>query len=248
MEEGEKRYVGEEGEEVAHETGDEHQEGFLHQAGRVLGVRERRGDDVAEDADDRNHSQVQEDDDGGEKVPWNTVLRARHEEDEPTRVPNCTEGCNVQQCIEDLHAMVLIEQDHSERHQPDHNDNHKSIHNGLPYRIPCIVRLLLVDHVDTTIHEKEKNLRQPFFQRSGEARRTNNVHQNPTVQIHKHISRRQKHGQSHRNHDWRQVVHSVPQNECRICKEILLFLHHENTSLQDTGFDTSTCDSLISTV
>lgn len=145
--------------------------------------------DIAKYAHDRNHTQIEEDDDGGEKIPWNTVLRASHVEDEPTCVPNRTEGRNVQQRIEDLHAMVLIKQDHSERHQSNHNHNHESIHNGLPDRIPRIVRLLLVDHVDTTIHEKKKKLRQPFFQRSSETRRTDNVHQDSTLQIHKCSSR-----------------------------------------------------------
>ena len=133
-------HIREKGEKVAHEAADEHEEALLQSLRGVL----------AKDADHGNDRQVEKDDDGGDEVPADVVLRHGHVEDEPACVADRHESGKVQEEIEDHRAVILVQDDHDEGDESHKQHNHKGVNDCLPDRVPRIVRLLLVYHVHTT--------------------------------------------------------------------------------------------------
>lgn len=136
----------------------------------------------SENTNDRNHSQIEEDDDGGNDIPRNLVLEQSHIEDKPSSISNSAECGKEQEPIKNLHKVVFVKKYHAECHKTNNNYNRERIYNSLPNSVPRIVRFLLIYHVYPSLMKEEKVLRHSFFKRIGHLRRPDHIHQDTRPQ------------------------------------------------------------------
>ena len=135
-----KSHIREERKQIAHKTTDKHQEPLLQGIRRVL----------TENANHRDHAQVEENKNGGQEIPADVVLRHHHVEHKPACITNRHKCSEVEEAVQYSGAVILVQKDHDKRDQCHEKDNYKGVDHSLPNRIPRCIRFFLVDHVHST--------------------------------------------------------------------------------------------------
>lgn len=153
------------------------------------------------------------------------VLHRGHVENHPARVADRHEGRKVKEAVEHFDAVVFVENDHYEGHQTDKDNDYKGIDHGLPDRVPCAVCLLLIDHINSNLYEIQKIYVNPSSKAVVKLEGLTTFTRILGLRSHQENIRREQHCQTYRDYNRSKMIHSVPNDKCRIVEKILLLLY-----------------------